>query len=169
MATIQPQQIDGSELPRKLQHHHDSDSPWYEYEGEPLFGEDTEQIREVMQAVVEADDVGRYSPRNGFRESTKIRTKDCEDFEEVLVERYNEVGEAQKWLTLDPSVVDVRKEGPQKTKVHFSPNFGRPAFLGGAKKRRQDVILEIKRYECDRFWEEVAQPLFKEYNEKYPY
>jgi hypothetical protein len=163
------QRIDPDDLPRKVAYTHDDDSPWYEYDDEPLFGDHTELVRKIMANVTRSDDVGHYSPQNGFRESTKIRTKDRQAFEEQLIERFNNVGEEQPFLTLDPSVVDVREEGPRKTIVRFSPSFGRPAFLGGAKKARQDIILEIKRYECDRFWEEVAEPLFEQFNEKYPY
>lgn len=162
------QQTETSDMPRAIERFDDDDSPWYEHDGELLFGDDTELVRDKVQAMCESD-YGRYSPKNGFSQRTKIRTTDSDEFTDELVERLNECNETFIFGEQFIERVDVHKKGPQRTDVSFRPSFGYPASLGGAAYRRNQILLEVKRYETDLFWNEILEPLFNEYNEKYPY
>jgi hypothetical protein len=192
MAATENPTVDPTNLPRRIRQNHSSDDPWYEHNGEPLFGDaqsslrssddgngdsangvtdDTDWVRRRVTQIAEANDVGSYSPRNGFRKKTKIRTKDIEEFDEALADRIADVDSEFEFIML-PKLkqgVDVREKGPQRTDVSFSPNFGRRVGLGGAEHYRNQILTEVLCYEVEVFWERVLQPVFKELADKYPY
>jgi hypothetical protein len=169
----EPLHYDTNDLPRKIQGMHDGPSdPWWKYKGEHLFPECPERVHDRVAELANSDiDVGRYSPRNQFRKTTKIRTKDQDAFDEALAEQIEEVEEDFEFLMLNKlqEAVDVHQKGERRTDVRFSPSFGRPAGLGGKPYYREKVTIEILRFEVEVFWKRVLEPVFEEFNEKYPY
>lgn len=164
-------ELDEDQLPRKIRRMDEEDSPWYEYQGEPLFDDDTDAIRDRVRELAAADDVVRYSPRNKLSKSTKIRTQDAEEFRERLRERFQDIHQSIGFIhgkRLLNSVC-VRQKGERRTDVRYSPSFGRPAGLGGKEYYQQQVLLEILRYEAEVFWDDVVEPVFSEFHDRYPY
>ena len=176
MSTQQPA------LPRRIERklRDDDHNEWYEYQGDPLFNDTSiERLRERFRQMneYEWEPIATVKGSNSHR--TKIRTKDLDAFRADLTDAHDEwVAEYGEPLTAFGNVmygdqlteaVEVVEENPRKTIVAERYDAGRRAFLGGAKGKRQKILLPVRSFEQWLYHTEVVEPLFSKYHEKYPY
>jgi len=179
--TLNPDTIDlPSRVERKVSNR--NDDSWYEYDGEQLFDSDT--LRRIIERFdqMRTHDYEKIAYVKGSdTKKTKIRTKDKEDFVADLDkarqqwadeygDRLTSFGNAYYGEVLtDYGVVEIHKEKPRKTVLWAEYDAGRRAFMGGAKGKKQNILLPIRTFEQWSYHTEVVEPLFAEYHEKYPY
>lgn len=173
-----------TELPSKVERkirNKDGDE-WYEYDGEPLFDDEVlDRIRFRFSEMRSSDYERIAHVKGSSRKSTKIRTSDVEEFETDLQnariqwidthgDRLTNFGNAHYGEVLtDYEVVEIHEQKPRKTVLWAKFDAGRRAFVGGAKGKRQDILLPIRDYEQWSYHNEVVEPLFEQYHSLYPY
>jgi len=155
---------------------------WYEYDGEPLFDDETlARIRTRFDEMRRNEYERIATVGSGITTKTKIRTKDVESFKADLTERQQSwiddhgerltpFGNAYYGEILTPyKVVEINEEKPRKTVLWAQYDTGHSAFIGGPDSKKQDILLPVRIYEQWSYHTEVVEPLFDEYHELYPY
>jgi len=172
------------ELPSKVERNvtNHGDETWFEYSSEPLFDDETlDRIRRRFTEMRDSDYERIATVKSSSSYRTKIRTKDLDNFKDDLREaRRQWVEEHGDRLTLfgnayygdvltEYEVVEVKEEKPRKTVVGAEYDASYSTGIGGAKYKKQQILLPIRSFEQWSYHTEVVEPLFEEYNEKYPY
>jgi hypothetical protein len=142
---------------------------WYEYDGEPLFeGEMLSLICNKLDQM-ESMEWGVIAGIKGSSwDRTKIHTDMADEFLEAFESRFEEVDNEYTFI-LSKNNPEITEKGPIRSDVSVHYEVGRHAGLGGAKYKRQKILYKIRDFENYLYKTEVVDPVFKEYNEKYPY
>lgn len=158
-----------------------NDDAWYEYDGEPMWNDDTiDRVRERLQTAANTE-WGRVSAspkaaalgntKDEWTKSTKIKTEHADTFEVAVEDKAKAVGEdINGWIV--PELIpkpNVYEKGPVRTDVSVAYSMAHSVAMGGAAYKQQKIVKAVRDFEFWIYQTRVIEPLFNEFNEKYPY
>lgn len=156
------------------------DDPWWVADGEPIFDNRqtfdivVSRFREMQDTewdIVAMTGMARMrGAESDYQTRATIRTKDRDEFFGRLNDRLSDVFDGGKTLAgvAKPTVLTDR---PRKTVLsvdYTHPDQGRVA-MGERQTKRKAIIGYVRAFEEWEWHTEAVEPLFREYEDKYPY